>query len=91
MRKPLARIFLRMDAAKLQSSVLEALRLASVPEPAVRAEQYPHQLSGGLRQRVMIAMAIAAGVSDPGSATAAAESSRKAEAVRANSEVADCR
>jgi peptide/nickel transport system permease protein len=44
---------------------LEALRLAAVPEPAVRSEQFPHQLSGGLRQRVMIAMAIAAGVSDP--------------------------
>jgi len=44
--------------------VLEALRLAAVPEPSVRANQFPHQLSGGLRQRVMIAMAIAAGVSD---------------------------
>jgi oligopeptide/dipeptide ABC transporter ATP-binding protein len=41
--------------------VLEALRHASVPEPATRAEQFPHQLSGGLRQRAMIAMALAAG------------------------------
>src|SRR6202022_3474820 len=41
--------------------VLEALRHASVPEPEVRAEQFPPQLSGGLRQRAMIAMALAAG------------------------------
>jgi oligopeptide/dipeptide ABC transporter ATP-binding protein len=40
---------------------IEALRRAAVPEPHVRAEQFPHQLSGGLRQRAMIAMALAAG------------------------------
>jgi oligopeptide/dipeptide ABC transporter ATP-binding protein len=57
--------FPKMDDAKLQRCVLEALRLAAVPEPEVRSEQFPHQLSGGLRQRVMVAMAIAAGVSDP--------------------------
>jgi oligopeptide/dipeptide ABC transporter ATP-binding protein len=56
-----------MSAEKVREWVLEALRLASVPEPEVRSEQFPHQLSGGLRQRVMIAMAIVAGVSDPGS------------------------
>ncbi len=38
-----------------------ALERAAVPEPALRAKQFPHQLSGGLRQRAMIAMALAAG------------------------------
>ena len=46
---------------QVRRRVLEALSHASVPEPEVRAEQFPHQLSGGLRQRAMIAMALAAG------------------------------
>jgi oligopeptide/dipeptide ABC transporter ATP-binding protein len=61
--------FPKMNAVEVKQCVLEALRLAAVPDPAVRSGQYPHQLSGGLRQRVMIAMAIVAGVSDPESAT----------------------
>ncbi|HKQ85183.1 MAG TPA: ABC transporter ATP-binding protein, partial [Candidatus Acidoferrales bacterium] len=50
-----------LSSAEVQRRVLKALERAAVPEPERRARQYPHQLSGGLRQRVMIAMALAAG------------------------------
>jgi oligopeptide/dipeptide ABC transporter ATP-binding protein len=45
----------------VRGRMLESLRQAAVPEPETRAEQFPHQLSGGLRQRAMIAMAVAGG------------------------------
>ena len=49
--------------SEIRRRTLDALERAAVPGPARRARQYPHQLSGGLRQRAMIAMALAA---DPG-------------------------
>jgi oligopeptide/dipeptide ABC transporter ATP-binding protein len=51
----------RLDRAEVRRRMLEALQRAAVPEPETRAEQFPHQLSGGLRQRAMIAVALAGG------------------------------
>jgi peptide/nickel transport system ATP-binding protein len=48
-----------LSRAERTASVLDVLERAGIPEPRRRLEQYPHELSGGLRQRVMIAMAVA--------------------------------
>jgi peptide/nickel transport system ATP-binding protein len=52
-----------MEAAGTREEALRLMRAAGIPQPEQRFSAYPHQLSGGLRQRVMIAMAIAGGPS----------------------------
>lgn len=49
-----------LTPAKIEARVLELLDLVQIPEPRRVAGEYPHRLSGGMRQRAMIAQAIAA-------------------------------
>jgi len=46
-------------SAEARARVLEVLGLVGMPKPAERIDDFPHQLSGGLRQRVIVAMALA--------------------------------
>jgi len=60
--RQIAEVFLLhedLDRSAARRKAIEMLRLVRIPEPEQRAGEYPHQLSGGMRQRAMIAMALA--------------------------------
>ncbi len=60
-RTQLAEVLVRhqgYDRDKADRAAIEMLERVGIPEPAKRANAYPHELSGGMRQRVMIAMAL---------------------------------
>ena len=49
----------KLSSREARNRVIEAFRLVRIPAPESRVDDYPHQMSGGMRQRVMIAMALA--------------------------------
>ncbi|MET0753328.1 MAG: ABC transporter ATP-binding protein [Pyrinomonadaceae bacterium] len=53
------RLHRNMNKAQAWQAAIDAMHEVSIPDPSRRVKDYPHQLSGGMRQRVMIAMALA--------------------------------
>ena len=52
------RLHMKMSKSQAKEKTVELMRLVGIPSPEKRIREYPHQMSGGMRQRVMIAMAI---------------------------------
>jgi oligopeptide/dipeptide ABC transporter ATP-binding protein len=52
------RVHLKLGARQAWDRAIESLELVGIPSPKARVKQYPHEMSGGMRQRVMIAMAL---------------------------------
>jgi oligopeptide/dipeptide ABC transporter ATP-binding protein len=52
-------VHLKMEPRQARARAIELLEMVGIPEPHKRIDSYPHQFSGGMRQRVMIAMALA--------------------------------
>ncbi len=50
-----------LTKSQIHEKTIEMLQLVGIPEPEARINEYPHQLSGGMRQRIMIAMALSCG------------------------------
>lgn len=48
----------KLDKAKAKEKAIEMLKIVGIPSPEKRIDQYPHEFSGGMRQRAMIAMAL---------------------------------
>ncbi len=53
------RLHRKLSRKDARRATIEAMREVAIPDPSRRVDDYPHQLSGGMRQRVMIAMALA--------------------------------
>jgi oligopeptide/dipeptide ABC transporter ATP-binding protein len=53
------RLHRKLSRKAARAAAIEAMKEVSIPDPGRRIDDYPHQLSGGMRQRVMIAMALA--------------------------------
>ena len=49
----------KLDRATARARTVDLLRMVGIPSPEQRVDEYPHQMSGGMRQRIMIAMALA--------------------------------